>query len=617
MPVNAPEVSHALGKDADAWKNARNGLFRQLLDKPDIHLVRMPLYKAQFKSHVYDQVAAMGRDGARYLNADDLARIESNARHRAIQDVRRTMFNTMRHTGATESMRVIAPFLSPWQDAMESWARLMYDDPQVAGKWLRYWQLPAQSGILVDQDGNVIKPWEDTASEGKTKMINVPMPAAAKRITGLESLRFRQDSFNSAFQGEVPWVPGFGPAVAVPAAQIIGHVMPELGDSKNPILRSLFPFGLPEGSDRVGSVPGQIANQFIPSWARAIKNGMDQNTPEFGRAYATALNGNILDFQKKNGRKPTSAELGPLEDRAKGAVRTSMVLKGTVLGMFGLSTTNNVTGQFYVEQMHQLYALEPTLHAAGYTVTEAFNLLFPEAADMKWTATENKTGITYTMQAENAARRYKAQIDKNPEFGWFYAGTDNMGGQFSPTANALQKGELYGPDKLHRRTLTPDEQNREMEKELGWAEYRKFTTAAQVELERRGLHSFSQKGARDLVAIRSNLRDQLFGQYPEFAKDYMDPAASGIQKFEPVMAQALSDPRLKNRADVRAIAEYMSLRYSLLDRLKASKGRTSDLKDPRNADVTEMLRQKGEQLSRDNLGFQQAWQRLFSREVEQ
>jgi hypothetical protein len=343
---------------------------------------------------------------------------------------------------------------------------------------------------------------------------------------------------------------------------------------------------------------------------------MNQNTAEFGRAYSTALNGNIVGFTTKNGRKPNAEELVPLQAKARSAVRSSMVLKGVVLGMFGMSTTNDVRGQFYVEQMHQLYKLEPQLQAKGYTVTEAFNTLFPEAADMKWTATENKTGITYTMAAEKAAQRYKAQIDKNPDYGWFFVGTDNMGGEYSPTANALQKGEMYGPDNVHRRVLSPDEQDRKAQAEMGWAEYQKFSTAAQVELEKRGLHSMAQKGAKDISALRQKLRADLFVKYPEFQKEYNDNAGSVIQRFEPVLATALQDTRLKNRPDVRAIAEYMALRQQTIDLLKNNKSRSADLKDPRNADVTEYLRQQGEVLSRSNLGFQQAWQRLFSREVE-
>jgi len=617
MPVNGPGVSHATGRNpVDQFKKFQASMYRNLLDKPDVHLVRMPLYKAQFKSHVRDQVKAMGREGARHLNGEDLARIEANARHRAIQDVRRVMVNTMRTTGAMETMRVAAPFLAPWQDAMESWARLMYDDPAVIGKWTRYWQLPAQAGLVVDQDGKIIHPWEDTSSEGKTKMINVPLPEGVKNLTGLQDVRIRQDSLNTAWQGEVPWMPGFGPAVAVPAAQIVGHLMPELGDSKNPILKSLFPFGLPEGSNMAGSLGGQMANQFLPAWARAIRNGLSQQTPEFGRAYGTALNGNIVEFTNKNGRKPTSDELAPLQERARKAVKTALVLKGVALGLFGISTTNDVRGQFYVEQMQQLYTMEPQLHAKGYTVTEAFNFMFPEAADMDWSATENKTGITYTMKAENAAQRYKTQIDKNPEYGWFYTGADNMGGEFSATANALQKGNLYGADKVHRRVLTPAEQDRKLEAELGWAEYRKFATAAQVELEKRGLHSMSQKGARDIVALRKNLKDKLAVEYPEWGKEQLAHPSSAIEKFEPVLGQALNDPRLKKRPDVRAIAQYMALRQQTLDLLKNNKGRSADLNDPRNADVTEYLRQQGELLSRQNFGFQQAWQRLFSREVE-
>jgi hypothetical protein len=108
----------------------------------------------------------------------------------------------------------------------------------------------------------------------------------------------------------------------------------------------------------------------------------------------------------------------------------------------------------------------------------------------------------------------------------------------------------------------------------------------------------------------------LFTKYPEFQKEYNDNAGSVIQKFEPVLADALNDRTLKNRPDVRAIAQYMALRQQTIDLLKNNKGRSADLKDPRNADVTEYLRQQGEVLSRSNLGFQQAWQRLFSREVE-
>lgn len=151
---------------------------------------------------------------------------------------------------------------------------------------------------------------------------------------------------------------------------------------------------------------------------------------------------------------------------------------------------------------------------------------------------------------------------------------------------------------------------------MGWAEYQKFSTAAQVELERRGLHSMAQKGAADIEALRLKLRADLFAKYPEFGKQYNANAGSVIERFEPVLAGALKDPNLKNRSDVRAIAQYMSLRQQTLDLLKNNKGRSADLKDPRNADVAEYLRQQGETLSRQNLGFQQAWQRIFSREVQ-
>jgi hypothetical protein len=359
--------------------------------------------------------------------------------------------------------------------------------------------------------------------------------------------------------------------------------------------------------------------QFMPAWLRAIKTGFDQNSAEFGRAYATALNGNIVDFTEKHGRKPTNNEIAPLQAQARSAVRSALILKGVTLGMFGMSTTNNPRGQFYVEQMHSLYSVEAQLQQKGYTVTEAFNKLFPEAADLKWTATENKTGINYTMKAENAARQHKKLIDAYPEDGWLFAGTDNVmtpTDPYSPTANALQKGEGYGPKGIHRRTLTPDEQDQAIEAQLGWAEYQKFSTAAQAELDRRGLHSFSQKGAADLSALRQSVRSQLFAAYPAFETDYNANPGTAITRLEPAMAAAMQDPSLKNRSDIKTIAQYMALRQQTIDLLKNNKGRSADIKDPRNSDVAEYLRQQGEILSRQNLGFQQAWQRVFSREVD-
>jgi hypothetical protein len=531
------------------------------------------------------------------------------------------MVNTMRHTKAMESWRVIAPFLAPWQDAMESWGRLMYDNPKVIGQWVRYWQLPANAGLTVDQDGVVIPPWTDTASQGRNKFIKVGLPKGVQGFTGLEDIRLRQDSLNTIWQGEVPWVPGFGPAVAVPVGQVVGHLMPELGDSKNPLLRSLFPFGLPEGSDRAGSVGTQAVNQFVPAWFRALRTGLTEQAPEFGRAYGTALNGNIVDFREKNGgRNPTEAELVPLQAQARRAVRTAAIFKSGMLGIFGVSTTANVRGNFYVEQMHQLGAVEQQLHDQGYTVTEAFSKMFPEAADLDWSATQNETGINYTLKAQDAAKQHKALIDKNPEYGWFYVGSDNVIGPnnpYSPTANQLQKGDVYGPDELRRRVLTPTEWDRKVEVDLGWADYRKFATAAQAELERRGLHSMAQKGAADIAALRKNLKAALAVKYPEWGKAQLKHPASAIERFEPVLAQALNDKSMKNRPDVRLIAQYMVLRQQTLDALKANKSRTADLNDPRNADVAEFLRQQGEILSRRNLGFQQAWQRLFSNEVEE
>ena len=96
----------------------------------------------------------------------------------------------------------------------------------------------------------------------------------------VEEFKIRKDSFNSMFQGEVPWAPGFGPMVQVPVTQIAARTFPEIADpnfeiggvpvGQHPLLRQLFGFGLPKTGTGLGDLAASAGNQFVPGWMRRL-----------------------------------------------------------------------------------------------------------------------------------------------------------------------------------------------------------------------------------------------------------------------------------------------------------------------------------------------------------
>jgi len=117
------------------------------------------------------------------------------------------MYDVHRNVGAHGVAAMISPFFAPWEDAMVSWSRLMYDNPAVAGKLMRYSQLGDMFHATTDKDGNPTQAWDGTAMGDK--YINIPLAGLA----GLQGQRLNVGSFNSIQQGNVPFSPGVGPLV--------------------------------------------------------------------------------------------------------------------------------------------------------------------------------------------------------------------------------------------------------------------------------------------------------------------------------------------------------------------------------------------------------------------
>ena len=625
MFVHSPELEQVFGRAAGTAMYTPAEIARRFIrfvsDKPDIVLARHPVYVNRYMNHfsgLAKRAVERGDiDGTGKLSVEAQTRIESMARHRAIKDVQQAMYDTARYTGAHAGlMRMVSPFLNAWEDAMMSWSRLMYDDPKRLGALMKTWNMPERMGLVVDQDGNIVKPGESA----RQKFIAVPLGAASKFV-GVKELQLRKDSWNSIFQGEVWWQPGYGPIVTVPAQEVATRAFAKDVDTApawaQPIIRGLLNGDAPKVRPGPGGVLQDAALGMAPSGAKKWFDAFNPGSPAFTNVFQDSVNSQVIEMRKA-GHEPTKADWDKITNKAVAAAKATNIVKALALGVFGQSSEGAGIQKFYSDQYKALQAQKDAFAAEGKTVEQVFNEKFPEAAGLRWNVSVSETGITASVKTEDRAALFKKEIE-NPdtrEYGWAYIGGDNVGGEFSPSVYNAQSSRRAGPGSTdtQRHRVSPEDMVNRTKVDLGWGEYQRIATKIDLILEQRGLRSINQKGAEDLAQIKRQFVAQLGANNPQWAKDYGSFDSTKLQRFITNWAEpALSDKRLKNRSDIKLMGQYLAYRQKAMD-LAQQNG--FSLASQQGAQLRSVLDQLGTEYARQDLGFGQMWQRMLSREVE-
>jgi hypothetical protein len=504
-------------------------------------------------------------------------------------------------------------FLGAWEDSMRAWGRLFYDDPSRIGKLTKIWYAPERAGMIVDENGDRVRPGDSP----REKWITIPIGW----VPGVEvkDFKIRKDSFNSMFQGEVPWAPGFGPVAQIPVTQVVAHTFPELADpnyeiggvpvGKNPLLRQMFGFGLPKTGGDIGGTFTSAGGQLIPGWMKRAYQMMAGDGQQFNDAYAMGLNSALLKARSEGKDVNSKAVQEWADAQARKTARSMMFLEFVSNWGLGLSGEGSTKADFYRQRYRETLA-------SGKTQKD-FLAQFPEAAGLEWSFSQNQTGINATLKVENRSRKFKRDIQKNPDFGWFYVGSDNIGGEFSAAVYSAQFGReaTPGSGETWRTRENSAEIRRQTQAALGWDSYNQISEAINLQLQQRGLHSVSQKGAEDLAAIKREFKADLGAENPEWFKDYNSFDPGKLQTFlDQVARPALSDGRLKNRPDIKALGDYLALRDEAMN-LANQNGYS--LGSQQAAPLRAVLSETGAALAAQNLGFSQTWNRILQREVEE
>jgi hypothetical protein len=619
MPVHAPSMDYINPtKDRLNVMDQVRKAVGWMSDMPDTVLGRVPFYTEKYFSH-FEQLGRREVERNGELSAEAMQSIEKVARHRAIMDTRQTMYDTARFTGAHDrAARMMFAFVGAWEDAMRGWGRIFYDDPAKIGQLTKTWFAPDRGGMVVDQNGNRVTPGDGSREQWLVLPMRIPG-------TQVQSFRLRKDSFNSMFQGDVPWAPGFSPMVQVPVATLAAQTFPEIADpnfkigntnvGNNPVLRQLFGFGLPKTGPGAVDAAGSMANQFVPGFIKRFADIFNGNSASFSDAYAMGLNAALIQARQQ-GKDPNSKAVQDWAAKQAQSTARSLTIMNFVSGFgLGLSGQGATKADFYRQRYREISANVNALKAKGMTVDQEFVRQHPEAAGLKWSFSTNSTGIDATLQTENRSRKYAADISKNPDFGWFYVGSDNIGGQFSSAIydSQFNREGVSGSGDGWRGKQDPAQIRTATNASLGWDSWNTVAEKINLLLQQRGLHSINQKGAEDLKQIKDDFKNNLASENSDWFKEYSNFDKTKMQRFlDQVATPALKDGRLKNRSDIKAMGDYLQLRQKAMEIANAN---GYSLTSTKAAPLRDVLSQAGASLAADNLGFSQMWTRLFSREV--
>lgn len=597
------ETASAIVKSPAArmWDNVRTKWYRVASDLPETVMARHPYYNARFRTHMRSAIARLDNleDDLSAKQVEDIRRL---ADRKARTDMANTLFDLSHQSRLAHGMRFLSPFFAAWEDVMMKWGHLFYEDPSTAVRFGQAWQ-SFEKGQLTEKDDQgveyVILP----------KFLSPVLPQGAK------NLRFRKDSVNIVFQGQPWWLPGFGPAVQVPTNEMVKKFFPDYADV--PALKYILPYGVDEDSPQW---------QLAPAWAKRLRasgvlgNGGD----DYAKTYAMLMAQEQIKF--RNGQRRSEPSVKEIANATR-----NWYLMRTLLS-FAAPVTASPTPefQFYMDMAHryrdedqqtrQEFADWRAAGAQGEPPPESweerFYRDFPDYFDMSISLSQNNTGIVASDRAAKAQRKWKEKISANPKFGWAVVGPDNTG-DFSQGvyANQMSQALGFGNQTTSRSRKTPRQALEDTQAERGWIEYRKGMTALTVELQARGLHSFSQKSAADLAALKQQFVAELSAENPSWANAYGPGREGQAQEFiRYAEKNLLSDKRMADRPDIQALSVYMQGRRAMQEALAARGVKrlpdAGNLGSP-NVDLRQVWDQFTSQLVSENLGFEQMWQRVL------
>jgi hypothetical protein len=565
------------------------GAFNVLATLPTDHLSRLPYFRASFETEMartLTQYLIPGTNDYR-LQGEDLQKIvnklESNARDKALADVRYLLYDLTESTRMQEVLSNFMPFLGAWQEVISRWGNIARENPAYVARVL--------------DNFNSIPITEDEETGARWMVLRVPEMEGfsgflTKPFIG-HQLKFSQDAMSMLSSGG----PGFGPLVTIPITEI-AVVEPTLEEA----MEFMWPYGLPQGD----SAAKRIAGQLGPAWMKRAKGaaiGSDEQERivlnlardhmvrlrdepavndgdiQYPNRYAEMLGTPLLQNQMMQNIRDEARSLLAARAFASMVLPTSMLVESPY--------------QFYIDQYR-------AFREADYSTADD-RFVEDNGAEMfavMQRTTSNGNGVAPTIESWETFQEYRPLIESYPMIGRLITGS--VGSlevqRFNEAVYRRQQSEAISPGsatKQRQRVPLEDFVEGPDIKE-GWAAYRTL-----IDVRNKELMARREQGASPSINAKSNEKLKSLYQWELSQLETLHPAwwrefnvrdnLKDKTKFEALRAVA-SDETLLQREDIKTLKSYLQDRQTISKELEARRrtGGSASLSSTKNQDLAEM-----------------------------
>lgn len=577
--IHGEAIQQVLGKSAltKAVDRFIENSFNLMGRIPTDTLSRQPTFTAVYQLEMTRLANSFVDDSGKVvLNQAQLRNLERQARRTALNEVRSVMYELGEASEFGDMARMIMPFFPAWQEAWTRYLGLGYDNPVFLARGALLWEADI---------------WE-TDDEGNRKL-TFQIPEWASTIVGNSPLF--EDAFansgavsiNKQSFSIMAGLPGFGPMVQVPMAEVLRET-PQLDD----VMDFMFPYGPPR----------DLTDAMLPAWGRRARSIGDEDD----EAMAAMLRQNLKT-------KLTQMELGEIpwrdledpaqlreflnevrnESKALMSVRLAAALFSPAAPSF------ESPYQDYIEAYRQLQQESPNADAAF------LELYGEEYFALTQATTRSINGIPPRDIAIEAEAKYGDLIDMYPELGALIAGGD-AGGEFN---RSIYRQQLRSGD---REYIPLNEMATMPEQRLGWIKFSREMDWIEWQRIEMGLPNLRVKEAEVLAEQKRLFIENLADTNAAWARDYYevdrgkwDRRIAGLKAIANTPGLGAPDEEGLTRPDFEPLGTYLGTRDFVIQELlrRGAEGGSKSLDSRENQDLADYWDDFTNTLVSSNLAF--------------
>lgn len=617
------------------WVTSRG--FKYIASMPEDKLIRNPAFRQMYIGHIR-QLRHNFESQNRNSNITnlDVERIDHAAREKALQQLKRTLYDGTTKSNAAHRFRMVMGFMSAWEDSITKWGRIIVEDPSVLVQGAKLWNAPnemslgstwdpdaldEETGIrgafvprfnvvreVKDKDGNGTGAYEDAPvnydifSMNEEASIEIRLPAGiAKLIPGARDdvWTISKPSANLVAQGDTWWLPSAGPLTQISLSELV---------YANPVaLKDVRDWALPYGP----TTRNGVLKALMPAtYKRIYETGQSITDDSYGFAYLNNLQTEIMNMKLgKRNYLPRHELLKEVKDRTD----KFFYLRAAANFILPFAVENKSPYQYYIDKYQQLrtqYAGKRDGYGKPVDIDEMFRQRYGDdfymfAASMS----KNNTGLPASARAYELSEKNRDLIAKDPEMARIYL-SDVDDATFDQHVYAAQFKQTFSDTNpmTAREKQPPEEALKDNNRKLGWLQYTRVNDFIM------GLEDEPDADLGFLDFFRSEMAKEIAQSNPDFAEDYLVSDPEKVPNRILKMQQLASDKSINSRPEIRQLNRYLIAREQFLQELnrRDAEGGAKTLKGRENRDLAKAWKDKQLELARGNTLFGNIYWRYLS-----